>query len=144
MKSAVLVAVLIFSQSVVATPRSPDAEDHQLQVVYSELKFIESESLRVEFTIEVLEERLFETPLPEDPQELFLQLTVLYKYYTDLDAYRRELNDHWNQLLGKDDGASISFTRDQLKPIPMISKRYLDGLPEDAIPVSDLRRITVK
>ena len=138
MKSAVLVAVLIFSQSLFATPRSPAAEDHQLQVLYSELKFIESESLRVEFTIEVLEERLFETPLPEDPQELFLQLTALYRYYTDLDAYQRELNDLWNQLLGKDDGASIAFTHDQLKPIPMISKRYLDGLPEGAIPVSDL------
>ena len=120
MKSAVLVAVLIFSQSLFATPRSPAAEDHQLQVLYSELKYIESESLRVEFTIEVLEERLFETPLPEDPRELFEQLTSLYRYYTDLDAYQRELNDQWNQLLGKDDGASIAFSHDQLKPIPMI------------------------
>jgi len=136
-KSAVLVAVLIFSQSLFATPR-PAAEDHQLQVLYSELKFIESESLRVEITIEVLEERLYEIPLPEDPQELFLQLASLYGYYTHLDAYRRELNDQWNQLLGKDDGASISFTHDQLKPITMISKRYLDGLPEGAIPISDL------
>ena len=138
MKSAVIVAVLLFSQSLFATPRSPAPEDYQLQVLYSELKFIESESFRVEFTIEVLEERLFEPPLPEDPQELFLQLASLYKYYTDLDAYRRELNDQWNQLLGKDDGASIAFTHDQLKPIPMISKRYLEGLPEGALPVSDL------
>lgn len=138
MKSALLVAVLMFSQSLFATPRSSGAEDHQLQVLYSELKFVESESLRVEFTIEALEERLFETPLPEDPQELFLQLTSLYRYYTDLDAYQRGLNDQWNQLLGKDDGAPIAFTHDQLKPIPMISKRYLDGLPEGAIPITDL------
>lgn len=138
MKSAVIVAVLIFSQSLFATPHFPAAEDHQFQVLYSELKFIESESLRVEFTIEVLEERLFEIPLPEDPQELFLQLASLYKYYTDLDAYQRELSYEWNRLLGKGDGESTAFTHDQLKPIPMISKRYLNGLPEGAIPVSDL------
>ena len=137
MKSVVLAAVFIFSQSLFATPRSPAANDHNLQLLYSELKFIESEFLRVEFTIEVLEETLHENPLPEDPEDLFQQLASLYRYYTNLDAYQRELSDQWNQLLGKDDGASIAFTHDQLKPIQMISKRYLDGLPEGAIPVSD-------
>ena len=144
MKSAVIFAVLIFSQSIFATPRSPAAEDYQFQVLYSELKFVEAETLRVEFTIEVLEERLFETPLPEDPQELFMQLTSLYKYYTDLGAYEIELNDQWNQLLGNDDGAPIGLAHDQLTPIPMISKSYLEGLPEGAIPVSDLPLIPLK
>ena len=134
MKCVFLLAVLIFSQSLFATPRSPNAEDHNLQVLYSELKFIESESFRVEFTIEILEERLHESPLHEDPEDLFLQLASLYRYYTNLDAYQKELNDQWNQLQGKDDGASIAFTHDQLKPIPMISKKYLDELPEGATP----------
>ena len=138
MKPVVLVAVLLFSQLVCATPGSPGTKDHELQVLYSELKFVESESLRVEFTIEVLEERLYESPLPQDPEDLFLQLASLYRYYTKLDTYQIELNDQWKQLLGTDDGASVAFTPDQLKPIPLISKEYIDGLPKGAIPLSGL------
>ena len=133
-----VVAVLLFSQFLFAAPQSPVTKDHDLQVLYSDLKFIESESLRVVFTIEALEESLFETPLPEDPQDLFLQLTSLYRYYTKLDAYQKELNEQWNQLLGTDKGTSVAFTPDQLKPISIISKKYLDGLPEGAIPLSGI------
>ena len=71
MKPVVLIIALMFSQFLFATPRSTITKDHQLQVLYSELRFVESESLRVEFTIEVLEERLYEIPLPEDPAPRF-------------------------------------------------------------------------
>ena len=144
MKPVVLFAVLLFSQFIGAAPHSPIAKDHDLQVLYSELKFIESESLRVEFTIEALEERLFETPFPEDPEDLFRQLESLYRYYTRLEAYQRELNYLWNQLLGTDDDASVAFTDDQLKPIPITPKKYLDGLPEGAIPRSGFPSIPLK
>ena len=74
--------------------------DHDLQILYSELKYIESESLRVVITINFLEERLLEIPLPEDPEDLFMTLGSLYRYYLKLGEYQKELNDQWNQLQG--------------------------------------------
>ncbi len=138
MKPVVFVAMFLFGQFAFATPGSSITKEHYLQVLYSELKFVESETFRVEFTIETLEDRLHEGPIPEQPEDLFLQLESLYRYSTRLDAYHRELNEVWNQLLGADDGASVAFTHDQLKPITIISKGYMDGVPEDAIPVSEL------
>jgi hypothetical protein len=137
-KPVILVAVLLFSQFLFASTHTPLTKDRELQVLYSELKFVESESLRVVFTIETLEERLHQPLLLQDPEDLFLQLGSLYRYYAKLDAYQRELNEIWNQLLGTDDGASVAFTSDQLKPIRIISNKYLDGLPKDAIPISGL------
>ncbi len=136
MKPVILVAVLLLSQFSFASSHTPVTKDREFQVLYSELKFVESESFRVVFTIEALEERLHEPLLPQDPEDLFLQLGSLYRYYAKLDAYQRELNEIWNQLLATDSGASVAFTSDQLEPIRIISNKYLDGLPKDAIPVS--------
>ena len=144
MKPFVFAAVVLFSQFFVAAPQTYGSKDHNLQVLYSELKFVESESLRVVITIEVLEERAFEPPLPEDPEDLFLQLELLYKYYAELDAYQRELKSQWNQLLEADEGAPVTFTSDQFKPIPIISNRYLSGLPENATPLSGYLPIPVR
>ena len=144
MKPLVLAVVVLFSQFLSAAHHASGNDDHHLQVLYSELKFVESESLRVEITIEVLEERFFEAPLPEEPEDLFLQLESLYRYYAELDAYRRELKDQWNQLLGADDGAPASFNPDQFKTIPIISNRYLSGLPENVTPLSGSLPIPVR
>ena len=144
MKPLVLVAVVVFSQFLFAAHHTPGNKDHNLQVLYSELKYIESESFRVVVTIEILEERFFEPPLPEDPEELFLQLESLYKYYAELDAYQRELQDQWNRLLDADDGAPVTFNPDQFKKIPIISNQYLSGLPETVTPLSESFPIPVR
>ena len=144
MKPVVLVAVVLFSQLLFAAGHSPITKDHELQVLYSELKYIESESLRVEVTIEILEDRLHETPALENPEDLFLQLESLYKYYAILDEYQRELNDQWNQLSGTDTGASVALTPEQFRPIPIISSKHLAGHPEDTIPYPTYLPILIK
>jgi len=134
-KPAVLIAVLV-SQFLLMTPWSLAIGDHDLQVLYGELKAVESESLRVAITIEILEERLFDAALPENPEDLFQQLESLYKHYAKLEADLGELIDQWNQMVTTVDAASVMFTPDQLKPIPIISRKYLAGLPEESIPLS--------
>jgi hypothetical protein len=143
-KPGVFVAAVLFSQFLFASPHSPTIESHYLQVLYSELKTIESESLRVVVTIEALEYRLREPPFPEDPEDLFLRLGSLYRDYAELDAYRRELNDQWNQITGTDDGSPVTFTSDQFKPIPTLSNSFPARLPENAIPLSDFVPVPVK
>ena len=136
MKPVVLFAVTVFSQLVFASPQLAAIEDHELQIFYSELKSVESEYLRAVITIEILEEKLFETPLPENLEEVFRQLESLYKYHAKLETNLRELQEQWNQLQGTNAGSSVVFTSDQFKPIPIISKKYLAGVPGDSIPAS--------
>ncbi len=144
MKPVLLVAVLLFCQLLVAAGHSTAAEDHEFQLLYSELKYIESETLRVEVTIEILEDRLHETPALENPEDLFLHLESLYKYYIILGEHQRELNDRWNQLSGADTGASFALTPEQFKPIPIVSNEYLPGPPEDTMPSPTYLPIPVK
>ena len=144
MKPVVLVAVVLFSPFLLAAGHSPEANDHHLQVLYSELKTVESESFRVEVTIEILEDRLHEVPDLENPEDLYLELESLYKYYFTLDEYQRELNDQLNQLSGTGLGASVALTPEQFKPIPIISNTYLPAPAVDTLPFPTYLPIPVR
>lgn len=139
-KSLIAALAIMLSPNLSAISRSsPLTHDGELLSLYRELKLIESESLRVAVTIDALVNELHDYPDPETIEQLHFKLGHLYKYDVQLASHYIDLNEVWSYLQNPDrKSAPTKFRSDQSKPIPKIHERVYEGLPEDAIPISDI------
>jgi hypothetical protein len=138
-------AVMISSNLSALAQSSPLTQDGELLSLYRELKLVESESLRVAVTIDALEKELHEYPNPENLEQLHSQLGHLYKYDVQLYSHYRDLNKVWSYLQNPDRKSVLTiFNADQSKPIPKIREGAYQGLPDDAIPITDFTPINIE
>lgn len=139
-KSLIAALAIILSPNLSAISRSsPLTHEVELLSLYRELKFIESESLRVAVTIDALVTELHEYPDSANIEQIHSTLGHLYKYDVQLASHYINLSEVWSYLQNPDmKSAPTKFRGDQSKPIPKIHIRVYEGLPEDAIPISDI------
>lgn len=120
-------------------------DEEELLALYRELRLVESESIRVAVTIDALEAELHEQPYQENVEQIHSRLGRLYKYDVHLASHYRDLNEVWSYLQDPEGEIALSgFNADQSRPIPTIQTGVYEGLPDDAIPITDYSPITVE
>ena len=133
------VAILSSSNLVAISPSTPLTHDGELLLLHRELRLVESESHRVAITVDALQEELQENSSRDYIEQLHSQLGHLYKYDVQRASLYIDLSEVWSYLQNPDrKSAPTKFRGDQSKPIPKIHIRVYEGLPEDAIPISDI------
>ena len=144
--SLIAALAIIFPPNLSAISRSsPLTHYGELLSLYRELKLVESESLRVAVTIDALEKELHEYQNPENIEQLHSQLGNLYKYDVQLASHYIYLDEVWSYLQNPDRKSALTkFSADQFKPISKIHKGVYEGLPEDAIPITDFSPINIE
>lgn len=144
-KSLIAALAIMTSPSLPAISQSsPLTDEGELLSIHREIKRVEAESLRVAVTIDALEEQLHEYPNPETVEQIHAELGDLYKYDIRLAAHYTDINKVWNYLQNPHRKyLPTQFDADQSKPIPRIQEGVYEGLPDDAIPITDFSPIIV-
>ena len=135
----VFVVVVVYSvncQFVAAS--NSTASDKVAKSLHSELKYVESEIMRIWVTIEALEEEIHQNP-DAITDETNKSLADLYFYDCELSDYLGELEI---ELSRRDNPSGTIFTKDQFEPIHFSTMIY--RVPPDAIPVLDGSKIAIK
>jgi hypothetical protein len=118
--------------------------DYDLQLLYSDIMQIESESLRVTVTLDALQEELDQDHNDFSKEQLFSELIRLYKYDSALNQLHKEFTDELQSLLNPEAYSSGLLAPEQFKDTVTIPKDFLDRIPEDAIPLPSIKPIKIK
>ena len=138
MKYAFVIFLVYSVNCQFAAAGNSSASDKVAGFLYSEIKYVESEIMRVWVTIEALEEEIHQNP-DTVSDEINKRLGELYLYDCELNYYLGELEI---ELSGRDNPSDTIFKKGQLKPIHVSTMMY--RVPPDAIPVPDGSRITIR
>ena len=114
------------------------ASDKVAQSLHSQIKYVESEIMRVWVTIDALVEEISQSS-DAITFEMHKVLAELYFYDSQLGVYLSELEIDLKQL---DDPSTTVFSESQSKPINISTMKYM--LPPDAFPVPDGSKIAIK
>jgi hypothetical protein len=114
------------------------ASDKVANFLHSQLKYVESEIMRVWVTIDALEEEIYQNS-DAITDETHKSLADLYVYDCELSDYLGELEI---ELSWRDNPSGIIFAKDQFEPIYVSTMNYT--VPPDAIPVLDGSKIAIK
>ena len=118
--------------------------DQELQILYSDIMQIESESLRVTVTLDALQAELDQDHNPIYIEQLFSELIRLYKYDSALSQLHKEFTDELQALISPEDYSSGLLAPEQFKDTVTIPKDLLDRIPEDAIPLPNIKPIKIR
>ena len=118
--------------------------DQDLQILYSDIMQIESESLRVTVTLDALQAELDQDHNPIYIEQLFSELIRLYKYDSALSQLHKEFTDELQALISPEDYSSGLLAPEQFKDTITIPIEILDRIPEDAIPLPNIKPIKIR
>ena len=108
------------------------------RLLHSELKYVESEIMRVWVTIDALQDKMHQNP-DAISGEMNRNLADLYFYESQLNDYLAALK---TQLSVLEDPSGIIFAKEQFEPLHF---SIMTGrMPRGAIPVSDAYDIKVR
>lgn len=145
MKFAICTALVSFCCMVghaIAQPRP--ISDHDLQLIYSAIKHIESESLRVMVTLDALQEELDQDLSHDYMDFLFAELIRLYKYDLALNQLHQEFTEELQALLSPDNYPNDLTAPVHFKDTAIIPIELLNRIPEDTIPLPGVKPIRIK
>ena len=114
------------------------AYDKVAKYLHSELKYVESEIMRVWVTIDALQDEIHKNP-DAITDETNKRLADLYFYDCELNDYLGELEI---ALSRRDNPSETIFTKDQFELIHFSTRIY--KVPRDAIPVLDGSKIATR
>lgn len=118
--------------------------DHDLQILYSDIMQIESESLRVTVTLDALQEELDQDHNHVYIEQLFSELIRLYQYDSALNQLHKEFTDELQALISPEDYSNGLLAPEQFKDTATIPVEILDRIPEDAIPLPNIKPIKIR
>lgn len=145
MKFILRIALISFSciaAHAVTQPRL--ITDHELQLLYSDIMLIESESLRVMVTLDALQEELDQGPNHEYLEQLFSELIRLYQYDSELNQLHKEFTDVLQALTGSENYPNGLFPPEHLKDTTIVPLDVLNRIPEDTIPLPNIKPIRIQ
>ena len=114
------------------------AYDKVAKYLHSELKYVESEIMRVWVTIDALQDEIHKNP-DAITDETNKRLADLYFYDCELSNYLGELEV---ELSRRDDPSGTIFTKDQFELIHFSTR--IHKVPRGAIPIPDDHKIAIK
>lgn len=114
------------------------ASDKIAQSLHAQIKYVESEIMRVWVTIDALVDEIAQSS-DAITEEMHKSLADLYFYDCELGVYLGELEI---ELSVRDDPSSTVFTKNQFEPINSSAMIY--RMPPDALPVLNGSKIAIK
>lgn len=114
------------------------ASDKAAQSLHSQIKYVESEIMRVWVTIDALVDEISQSS-EAITVEMHKSLAELYFYDCELGVYLSELEIELNRL---DNPSATVFSESQSERINVSTVKY--RLPSDAFPVVDGTKIAIK
>ena len=126
----------------VAQPRL--ISDYDLQLLYSEIVQIESESLRVMVTLDALQAEL-DLDLDHDYRvHLFSELIRLYQYDAQLNQFHKEFTDEFRALISPENYSNRLSAPEHSEDTAIIPAHVFGRIPEDAIPLPNTKPIRIQ
>ena len=137
-------AITFFSCIVAHAVAQPMVSDHDLQLLYSEIVQIESESLRVMVTLDALQEELDQDLDHDYRVHLFSEMIRFYQYDTQLSQFHKEFTDELQALINPENHPNRLSAPEHSKDTAIIPVHILSRIPEDAIPLPNSKPIRLK
>ena len=119
-------------------------DDQDLQLLYSDIMQIESESLRVMITLDALQEELYSELNHDYMKQLFSELIRLYQYDSELNQLHKEFTDELQALISPKNYLDRLLVPEDFKDTAIIPVDVLNRIPEDAIPLPNMKPIRIQ
>ena len=138
----VLVSFSCIVAHAVAQPRL--ISDHVLQLLYSDIIHLESESFRVMVTLDALQEELDQGMNHDRTEQLFSELIRLYKYDLELSQLHKEYTDELQALISPENYLNRPVSPQHFRDTAIVPINVFNRIPEDAIPLPNVKPIRIQ